>query len=46
MLAYCGLETKKRIYEVFRLADTPEWRSTFAFALPVIGIERWDDLAR
>ena len=36
--------TKKMIYEVFRLADTPQWRAAFAFALPVIGIRRWEDL--
>ena len=33
---------KKEIYEVFRLADTAEWEDAFAFALPVIGIENWD----
>jgi hypothetical protein len=36
--------TKKMIYEVFRLADTPQWRQAFAFALPVIGISDWKDL--
>jgi hypothetical protein len=34
--------SKKMIYEVFRKADTPEWREAFAFALPVIGIKSWD----
>ena len=33
------------IYEVFRQADTPQWREAFAFALPVIGIQRWEDLS-
>jgi hypothetical protein len=36
--------TKKMIYEVFRLADTPRWRQAFAFALPVIGISDWKEL--
>lgn len=36
---------KKKIYEVFRLADTPEWRHAFEFALPVIGIGSWDEIA-
>lgn len=31
----------KRIYEVFRLADTPGAEEAFAFALPVIGIPDW-----
>ena len=35
---------KKKIYDVFLHADTPNWRETFAFALPVIGIERWEQL--
>jgi hypothetical protein len=32
---------KKRIYEVFRLADTPQWKKAFEFALPVIGVREW-----
>ncbi len=35
---------KKMIYEVFRQADTPQWRKAFTFALPVIGIHRWEEL--
>jgi len=35
---------KKRIYDVFRAADTPEWASAFEFALPVIGIKSWDEV--
>lgn len=42
----CEPTAKKKIYEVFRLADTPEWEPAFAFALPVIGIKSWDELAR
>ncbi len=32
------------MYEPFRLADTPEWEEAFKFALPVIGIQKWEDL--
>lgn len=35
---------RKRIYEVFRAADTPAWEEAFAFALPVIGIQNWREL--
>ncbi len=35
---------KKKIYDVFLRADTPNWREAFAFALPVIGIEQWEQL--
>jgi hypothetical protein len=35
---------KKKIYDVFLHADTPKWHEAFAFALPVIGIERWEQL--
>lgn len=35
---------KKMIYDVFRLADTPQWREAFAFALPVLGIHDWKEL--
>jgi hypothetical protein len=34
---------RKRIYDCFRAADTPEWRKAFEFALPVIGIGNWDE---
>ena len=35
---------KKKIYECFRLADTPEWEQAFRFALPVVGLKSWDDI--
>jgi hypothetical protein len=38
-------ERHRQMYEVFRLADTPEWEKAFAFALPVIGIQRWEELS-
>ena len=35
---------RKKIYEVFRLADTPEWEEAFQFALPIIGIDSWTEI--
>ena len=35
---------KKKIYEVFKAADTDAWPSAFEFALPVIGIKSWAEL--
>lgn len=37
-------DRKRQMYELFRVADTPEWEKAFAFALPVIGITRWEQL--
>jgi hypothetical protein len=34
---------KKKIYDCFRLADTPRWREAFEFALPVVGLKSWDE---
>ncbi len=34
---------KKRSWECFRAADTPEWERTFEFALPIIGLKSWED---
>ena len=34
---------RKKIYDCFRAADTPEWRDAFAFALPIIGLKSWED---
>ncbi len=39
-----GQLEKKPIYEVFRLADTLDWEKAFDFALPIIGIHRWEEL--
>ncbi len=36
---------KKLLYDVFRLADTPQWEPAFRFALPIIGIKSWDEVA-
>jgi hypothetical protein len=35
---------KKKIYDVFKSADQPNWEETFGFALPVIGIGTWTEL--
>jgi hypothetical protein len=32
---------KKKIYDIFRLADTPDWERAFDFAKPLIGITNW-----
>jgi len=34
---------KKRIYDCFRAADTPQWEEAFAFALPLIGLKNWSE---
>lgn len=35
---------KKLSYDVFLKADTDQWREAFEFALPIIGIQRWEEL--
>jgi hypothetical protein len=42
---HLGRREKKMIYDVFRAADTPQWREAFEFALPVIGLKNWEDAA-
>ena len=42
----CEPTSKKKIYEIFRVTDTPDWEPAYAFALPVIGIKSWDELSR
>ena len=37
---------KKKSYECFRTADTPDWQKAFEFALPVIGRNAWSDVHR
>jgi hypothetical protein len=36
---------QKKIYEVFKAADGPNWEEAFHFALPVIGIPDWTTLS-
>jgi hypothetical protein len=35
---------QKLIYDCFRHADGPDWKRTFDFALPIIGINSWADI--
>ena len=35
---------RKKAYEVFKAADTADWQQAFEFALPIIGIRKWDEL--
>lgn len=35
---------KKKSWEVFRAADTPEWEQPFEFALPIVGLKDWKNL--
>jgi hypothetical protein len=35
---------RKLSYEVFRAADTVDWRRAFEFARPVIGIQNWEEI--
>ena len=37
-------ERRRKIYEVFRNADTSNQTEAFRFALPVIGLSSWDSL--
>ncbi len=32
---------KKKSWECFRAADTPEWGKAFEFALPIVGLKEW-----
>jgi hypothetical protein len=38
------LHPRKKIYDCFRAADTPEWEKAFAFALPIVGLTNWNDI--
>jgi hypothetical protein len=35
---------KKKSWEVFRAADTPEWERAFEFALPVVELKSWTEV--
>jgi len=41
-----GPAVKRPMYEVFRVADTPQWKKGFEFALPIIGIKSWSEIDR
>lgn len=34
----------RQMYDLFKVADTAEWEPAFRFALPIIGIGKWEDL--
>jgi hypothetical protein len=33
------------IYDLFKKAGTPQWKEAAKFALPVVGLRSWDELA-
>ncbi len=41
----CQPLAKKKLYEIFRVADTPACDDAFRFALPIVGIGSWSELA-
>lgn len=42
----CTPDRKRKMYEVFQAAGTPQENSVFAFALPIIGSSTWDEALR
>jgi hypothetical protein len=42
----CTPLAKKKLWDVFRSADTNEQQGAFAFALPLIGVGGWNELGR
>ena len=38
-----SLELAFRIADVFAACDTPQWPDCAAFALPLVGLARWED---
>lgn len=36
----------KVIYTMFMYADTPRWQQEFGFALPIIGINNWNEISQ
>ena len=39
-------DRKRPLYDLFRKAGTPEWPQAAAFALPIVGLKNWDELAK
>jgi len=37
---------KRMIYELFKKAGTPQWDEAAKFALPIVGLKSWEELAR
>jgi hypothetical protein len=42
----CSPDRKRKMYEVFQAAGTPDEQSVFAFALPIIEATDWDEALR
>lgn len=42
----CSPDRKRKMYEVFQAAGTPNEQAIFAFALPIIGAADWDEALR
>jgi hypothetical protein len=38
-----GERPRKKIYECFQAADTPQWETAFRFALPIVGLQDWSE---
>lgn len=38
-------ERQRWIYELFRKADTPDWPVAIEFALPIVGLDAWNELS-
>jgi Family of unknown function (DUF5722) len=39
-------DRKRQIYDLFKKAGTPEWSEAAKFALPIVGLKSWDELAK
>ena len=39
-------DRKRPIYDLFKKAGTPEWSEAAKFALPIVGLKSWDELAQ
>lgn len=42
----CTPDRKRKMYEVFQAAGTPDEQQVFEFALPIIGAANWDEALR
>lgn len=42
----CSPDRKRKMYEVFQAAGSPDQQRVFAFALPIIGANDWDEALR
>jgi hypothetical protein len=37
---------RRMIYDLFKKAGTPQWNAAAKFALPIVGLKSWEELAR